>query len=69
MAKSRLLFEALHKIGNNNAQGEYYLTDVPKILIAKGKTVTSHAIFDEVAIVGVNTVEDLELCEKHMQNR
>ncbi|MBQ7035952.1 MAG: NTP transferase domain-containing protein [Clostridia bacterium] len=69
VAKSRLLFEALHKIGNNNAQGEYYLTDVPKILISEGKTVTSHAIFDEVAIVGVNTVEDLEFCEKHMKDR
>lgn len=69
VAKSRLLFEALHKIGNNNAQGEYYLTDVPKILISEGKTVTSHAIFDEVAIVGVNTVEDLEFCEKHMKER
>ncbi len=69
VAKSRLLFEALHKIGNHNAQGEYYLTDVPKILISEGKTVTSHAIFDEVAIVGVNTVEDLEFCEKHMKER
>ena len=69
VAKSRLLFEALHKIGNNNAQGEYYLTDVPKILIREGKKVDTHTIFDEVAIVGVNTMEDLEFCEKHMKER
>jgi len=69
VAKSRLLFEALHKIGNNNAQGEYYLTDVPKILIREGKKVDTHTIHDEVAIVGVNTVEDLEFCEKHMKER
>lgn len=69
VAKSRLLFEALHKIGNNNAQGEYYLTDVPKILIREGKVVDTHTIYDDVAIVGVNTVEDLEFCEKHMKER
>ncbi len=69
VAKSRLLFGALHQIGNNNAQGEYYLTDVPKILIREGKKVTTHSIYDEVAIVGVNTVEDLAFCEKHMKER
>lgn len=69
VAKSRTLFEALHKIGNNNAQGEYYLTDVPKILIREGRKVETHTIRDDVAIVGVNTVEDLEFCEKHMKER
>ena len=69
VAKSRVLFEALHKIGNNNAQGEYYLTDVPKILIREGKAVDTHTIHDDVAIVGVNTIEDLEFCEKHMKER
>ena len=69
VANSRLLFEALHKIGNNNAQGEYYLTDVPKILIREGRKVETHTIHDEVAIVGVNTIEDLEFCEKHMKER
>jgi len=69
VAKSRVLFEALHKIGNNNAQGEYYLTDVPKILIREGKAVDTHTIHDDVAIVGVNTMEDLEFCEKHMKER
>ncbi len=69
VAKSRELFAALHKIGNNNAQGEYYLTDVPKILLREGKKVDTHTIYDEVAIVGVNTVEDLAFCEKHMKAR
>ena len=69
VAKSRVLFEALHKIGNQNAQGEYYLTDVPKILIREGKKVDTHTIQDDVAIVGVNTVEDLEFCEKYTKER
>lgn len=69
VAKSRSLFEALHKIGNENAQGEYYLTDVPKILLREGRKVETHTIRDDVAIVGVNTIEDLEFCEKHMKER
>lgn len=69
VAKSRVLYEALHKIGNNNAQGEYYLTDVPKILYKEGKKVESHIIHDDVAIVGVNTPEDLAFCEKNLEKR
>lgn len=69
VAKSRALYDALHKIGNQNAQGEYYLTDVPKILYQEGKKVDSFIINDDVAIVGVNTPEDLAFCEKHLKER
>ncbi len=69
VAKSRALYDALHQIGNNNAQGEYYLTDVPKILYQNGKKVESYIIYDDVAIVGVNTPEDLAFCEKHLKER
>ena len=31
------LWELLHRIGNNNAQGEYYLTDIIGMLVADGK--------------------------------
>ena len=67
--KSKLLFENLAELKNNNAQGEYYLTDVPKILIKKGCKVTICSVDDNTEIFGVNTEEDLEFCEKELSKR
>lgn len=63
---SRLLFENLKKLKNDNAQGEYYLTDVPKLLIADGQKVDAHIIGDTCEIYGVNTEEDLAFCENYL---
>lgn len=63
---SKTLFENLKLLKNDNAQGEYYLTDVPKLLISAGKTVTAHVIGDTCEIYGVNTLEDLDFCEKNL---
>lgn len=63
---SKALFENLSKLKNDNAQGEYYLTDVPKLLIADGKKVEAYTIGDTCEIYGVNTMEDLEFCEKNL---
>ena len=67
--KADVLFSNLDKIKNNNAQGEYYLTDVPKILIGEGKKIASFSTTDSLEILGVNTPEDLELCEKVLGGR
>ncbi len=69
VVKSTVLFEGLKKIENNNSQGEYYLTDLPKILISEGKRVTSYTIHNSDEIYGVNTPEDLEFCEKVLRGR
>ena len=69
VADSKTLFNTLKKVGNNNAQGEYYLTDIAKILIEEGQKVESHTTFDMTEILGVNTVEDLELCEEILTNK
>jgi len=63
---SKALFENLSKLKNDNAQGEYYLTDVPKLFIADGKKVEAYTIGDTCEIYGVNTIEDLEFCEKNL---
>ena len=67
--KSDVLFSNLDKIQNNNAQGEYYLTDIPKILIGEGKKIASYTTTDSSEILGVNTPEDLDLCEKILGGR
>lgn len=64
--RSRLLFEALGSLKNNNAQQEYYLTDVPKIFIEQGRKVDSYTIHNIEESFGVNTVEDLEFCEREL---
>jgi len=64
--RAPLLFENLKELKNNNAQGEYYLTDIPKILLTKGCKITTCTVCDNNEIFGVNTLEDLEFCEKQL---
>ena len=59
----------VNRIGNDNAQGEYYLTDLPEIA-AKDKVETHIArASDESEICGCNTLADLAALEKTLQNR
>lgn len=67
--RSKLLFESLKKLDNNNNQREYYLTDVPKILIQGGKKVACFTIDSSDEIYGVNTMEELEFCENILKSR
>jgi bifunctional UDP-N-acetylglucosamine pyrophosphorylase/glucosamine-1-phosphate N-acetyltransferase len=48
------LADALGRIGNDNAKGEYYLTDVVHIARADGRTVGAHRIDDVMQTVGAN---------------
>ena len=57
---SKTLFKLLPKIGNNNAQGEYYLPDVLSILISKGEKVAIEKTNNITEIQGVNTLEQLK---------
>ncbi|MDT3741053.1 MAG: sugar phosphate nucleotidyltransferase [Candidatus Kapabacteria bacterium] len=59
VVNTQLLFESLSKVHNNNAQGEYYLTDIIEILKNDGKKVfaINSAPFNELQ--GINTSEEL----------
>ena len=48
------LADALGRIGNDNAKGEYYLTDVVHIARADGRTVGAHRIDDVMQTEGAN---------------
>lgn len=52
--KAQPLREALAKVGQSNAQGEKYLTDVAKILLEGGAKVAAHPIGDSWLVAGVN---------------
>ncbi|MDW7657204.1 MAG: NTP transferase domain-containing protein [Bacillota bacterium] len=61
------LFQALSRLGNKNAQGEYYLTDVPLIMRQMGCSIDTETIYDEDEILGVNKPDDLVRCENLLQ--
>ena len=48
------LEEAVSRLNNDNAQGEYYLTDVVRQAAAKGLSSLSYRVADELEISGVN---------------
>lgn len=56
------LWQNLAKLDNENAQSEFYLTDLIKIAIADGKKIGS-LIIDARECVGINTPEELFLAE------
>jgi bifunctional UDP-N-acetylglucosamine pyrophosphorylase/glucosamine-1-phosphate N-acetyltransferase len=57
--ESKWLFEQLGNIGNVNAQGEYYLTDIVDLALQTGNTVPTLSMEPSEAL-GVNTPEHLE---------
>lgn len=66
---ARELFEALKIVDKDNYQGEYYLTDVVKILLEKGCTVKTLAVQDEKEIMGINTRMDLSHVSRILYQR
>lgn len=58
------LFDALSKIKNDNAQGEYYLTDTISVLKGENKKVGAFVAPDYKEILGVNNRVDLAAAQK-----
>lgn len=54
------LLEGLEQLRPDNSQGEYYLTDVPGFLRARGDKVALYASQGRYECLGVNTREDLD---------
>lgn len=63
------LLAALDHLTTDNAQGEYYLTDVPKILQDKGKRVGLLCHPDAGEVLGVNTRIELADLERTLRDR
>ncbi|OBY79000.1 MULTISPECIES: bifunctional UDP-N-acetylglucosamine diphosphorylase/glucosamine-1-phosphate N-acetyltransferase GlmU [unclassified Paenibacillus] len=63
------LFAALEQIRNDNAQQEYYLTDVIGIMKAQGDTVQAYCTPDNSEAIGVNDRLVLSEAERFMRDR
>lgn len=59
----------LPRLQNNNAQGEYYLTDVVALALQDGCRVHTVQCADELEAAGVNNRQQLAELERHYQKR
>ncbi|WP_428421232.1 bifunctional UDP-N-acetylglucosamine diphosphorylase/glucosamine-1-phosphate N-acetyltransferase GlmU [Paraeggerthella hominis] len=66
---ARALFDALAQVGNDNAQGEFYLTDVLEICRRAGRPVLALPCDDASECLGVNSRAQLAEATKLLQRR
>ena len=59
----------LERLGNQNAQGEYYLTDIVELAVTDGVAVTSTCSADPDEVLGVNDRQQLAHLERVYQGR
>ena len=65
---SPFLFEALRRVSTDNAQGEYYLTDIVAIANQQGKRAYGFAVEDPTEVMGINTRVDLAKADEILRN-
>jgi len=63
--RKKWLFDQLRTLKNDNAQGEYYLTDLVKIAFDKNLDICSVQIGEKEAL-GANTPEQLKVLESFL---
>jgi len=67
--RSDELFNALARVRNDNAQGEYYLTDVPGLLKQQGRTVHVVDAVPPADVLSINTPQQLRDVDAILKNR
>ena len=66
---SKALFALLPQLGCANVQHEYYVTEVPEMMVKRGMKVETYFTPDGDDLRGINTPEDLEVCENILRER
>jgi bifunctional UDP-N-acetylglucosamine pyrophosphorylase/glucosamine-1-phosphate N-acetyltransferase len=67
--KAPFLMEGLREIGKENAQGEYYLTDLVEVAKKRGLRCSAHIVADPVEVMGINTRVDLAMANEVLQQK
>lgn len=67
-ARAAVLFDLIDQVGNDNASGEYYLTDVVGLARSRGLS-AGVVICDESETLGINTRAELAAAEAAFQRR
>jgi bifunctional UDP-N-acetylglucosamine pyrophosphorylase/glucosamine-1-phosphate N-acetyltransferase len=68
-APTALLKRWVMALANDNAQREYYLTDIVAMAVAEGVPVVATAAADETEVLGVNSPAQLAELERRLQRR
>jgi bifunctional UDP-N-acetylglucosamine pyrophosphorylase/glucosamine-1-phosphate N-acetyltransferase len=62
--KAPFLIDGLKEIGQENVQGEYYLTDLVEIGRKRGMRCSAHMVADPREVMGINTRADLAVANE-----
>lgn len=65
--ESPFLFEALTTINNNNAQREYYLTDIVAYACLNNRPVRTLVAADAREVMGINSLDELQRAQGYME--
>ena len=66
---NQYLVKWLAQLSNDNAQGEYYLTDIVAFAVQQGVSVVAEITEDEWSVTGINAKTDLAKIERIYQTR
>lgn len=61
LVQKKFLLDALSALTNNNAQSEYYLTDIVEAAVKQNNPVHTYTVHDPLEVQGVNDFYDLAL--------
>jgi bifunctional UDP-N-acetylglucosamine pyrophosphorylase/glucosamine-1-phosphate N-acetyltransferase/UDP-N-acetylglucosamine pyrophosphorylase len=61
------LLRSLNEIRSDNAQGEYYITDCPGVLLAAGKDVRALNVLQPCESLSINNMDELAVVEQAMR--
>ena len=64
--ESSELLSSLDRLSNDNAQGEYYITDCPALLMGEGKVVEAHKVLQPCEALSINSMAELQVVEEAM---
>lgn len=64
-ARDALLWSLAH-LSNHNAQGEFYLTDCPALLLGRGELVDARPVLEGCEALSINTIDELGRVEARM---
>ena len=67
-ARAQDMFALLRRVGNENAQGEYYLPDIVNIAIADGENCAAVTASDPGEVAGINSRAELARAEAQWQD-
>lgn len=69
MICNKKVLSLIDELKTDNAQKEYYLTDLVKLSKDKKLKIDGFKVYDEVEFFGINTLEDLEFAENYIKNQ